>query len=171
MGNGGDMGWQQRRKHGFNAVFVTWALVGLSLAFVFSIAGPKSLHAAPQRVIIDALEYPWSAIGRVNTGGEGYCTGFLISENKVMTAAHCLYDFPEGRWRAPFEIHFIAGYQFEEYKIHSQVVSYEKARDVRPLEKVDLNYAMTDWAILTLAEPIGLKAGWLGLRMPDSRPL
>ncbi len=163
------MGWQQRHKRAFGSVSAFWALVGLSLALGFSIANPASLQAAPQRVIINALEYPWSAIGRVNTGGEGYCTGFLISENKVMTAAHCLYDFPEGRWRAPFEIHFIAGYQFEEYKIHSRVVGYEKAPGVRPLEKVDLNYAITDWAILTLAEPIGLKAGWLGLKIPNGR--
>ena len=163
------MGWEQRRKPAFRSVSALWALLGLSLAAAFSITGSGPLQAAPQRVIIDALEYPWSAIGRVNTGGEGYCTGFLIDEKKVMTAAHCLYDFPEGRWRAPFEIHFIAGYQFEEYRIHSRVVAYEKASGVRPLEKVDLNYAITDWAILTLAEPIGLKAGWLGLKMPDGR--
>ncbi|MCH8808316.1 MAG: hypothetical protein IH993_00555, partial [Proteobacteria bacterium] len=30
------------------------------------------------RMIVEAMEYPWSALGRVNTGGRGFCTGILI---------------------------------------------------------------------------------------------
>jgi protease YdgD len=75
------------------------------------------------RILVDAMEYPWSAIGRVNAGGRGYCTGFLVGPRHVMTAAHCLFDFTEGRWRGANELHFVAGYQRDQFLIHSKVAS------------------------------------------------
>jgi V8-like Glu-specific endopeptidase len=118
-----------------------------------------------QRVLVDALSYPWSAIGRVNTGGSTYCTGFLISEYHVLTAGHCLFDPRRDRWRLPSELHFVAAYQFDQILMHSPVASYGRAGGRSPAKVPDSESATRDWAILTLSEPIGRVAGWLGMKV------
>ena len=50
----------------------------------------------------------WKAVGRVDIGTEGFCTGTLIATDLVLTAAHCLFD-DAGRPRAVGEIRFRAG--------------------------------------------------------------
>ncbi len=39
---------------------------------------------------------PWEAVGRLNIGGNSFCTGALIAPDIVLTAAHCLYNSDTG---------------------------------------------------------------------------
>ena len=142
------------------------ALAAALAAFALSAAATPV--QADGRVLVEAMEYPWSAIGRVNAGGRGYCTGFLVGPRHVMTAAHCLYDFTEGRWRGANELHFVAGYQRDQFLIHSKVTDYEASGRFDVAGRRNANNAIHDWALLTLKDPIGQSAGWLGLMALNS---
>lgn len=52
--------------------------------------------------------FGWEAVGRVEIGTTGYCTGVLIAPDLVLTAAHCVYD-KNDRVVQPANLTFRAG--------------------------------------------------------------
>ncbi len=128
-----------------------------------------SRKTMPDSVIVDAREYPWSAIGRLNTGGRGYCTGILVDAYYVLTDAHCLFYRTEGRWWQPNELHFVAGYQRDTNLAHARVTGYELAPGYRAHGGVSLASILNNWALVKLEKPLGHQAGWLGLKNLDKK--
>jgi len=153
-------------NEGLRARIARWRLVAVAVFTAWGItnfAALPVLAADDDRVVVDALNYPWSAIGRVNVAGRTYCTGFLVSDRHVLTAGHCLYDQRRDRWHPPSDLHFVAAYQFDQILMHSPVAYYRHA-DGRELSNLsDIEASAQDWAVLTLHEPIGRIAGWLGM--------
>lgn len=137
----------------------------------FAGAAAPGQAAEPDPLIVNAKEYPWSAIGRVNTGGRGFCTGFMVAPQVMLTAAHCLYDFREQRWWPTSEVHFLPGYQRDTYLGHARVLAYSVAGTYQPRIEPQIESVLDDWAVVILKAPIGETVGWLGIQRLDNEIL
>ena len=76
-----------------------------------------ALDLQRRRMLTGPEHVPWRAVGRVNievrSDARGMCTGTLIGEDLVLTAAHCVVSELTGLAYAPGNIHFVAGENFE----------------------------------------------------------
>lgn len=132
---------------------------GSALIFVCWIAAPQALawnvFDEDNRVEMDSMQYPWSAIGRIENP-RGHCTGTLVAVDLVLTAAHCVLDgttrktLPESS--IVFKPNVIRGNSG--YKSHAVTIwvgTFEAEKD-----------HSSDWALIRIADPLGKSHGYLG---------
>lgn len=97
----------------------------------------------------------WDAVGRINIGTRGFCTGTLIADDLVLTAAHCLYDKTTGARVADTDLTFLAGWRngrAEAYRNVTRALAHPDYRhSAKPLDSVG-----SDLALLRLDHPIRL---------------
>ncbi|MEY8838226.1 serine protease [Cribrihabitans sp. XS_ASV171] len=129
-------------------------------------------EAIRDREPVDAGQRPWSAIGRVNFASidiRSHCTGVLIGERLVLTAAHCLRNAPRKRWIPPESLLFAAGYQRGRAVAVSDVTGYRMGSGQGRPGVFDTRIDQ-DWALLELAKPLGLEVGTLPLADAGDAP-
>jgi protease YdgD len=115
------------------------------------------IEGTDNRKPVGAKDWPWVALGQVNREIGGHCSGALIAPNLVLTAAHCLYNFNDGRMTIPMEVHFVAGYQRGEYREHAVGRSFTVSPDWDPTDAKSTENIENDWAVIELERSLSIK--------------
>lgn len=129
-------------------------------------------NAEDRRLGVNAMP-GWEAVGRLNIGGRNMCTGSLIANNLVLTAAHCLFDPSTGRRVNPAEIRFEAGLNGNRIKAARKVNKAVLHPEYR-FGGAGISQIGSDIAVLRLDSPIKdseirpLRLSWQGKSRGDT---
>ncbi|TNE63779.1 MAG: trypsin-like serine protease [Rhodobacteraceae bacterium] len=96
----------------------------------------------------------WEAVGRLDFAGRSFCTGTLITESLVLTAAHCMYDIYSKQPHKPADVTFKAGWR------NGQAQAYRDAKAIYVHPGFSLNSGdlhdrlVNDVALIELSQPV-----------------
>ena len=142
----------------------------LLLLYVFEMAMPATAVAGliqdvgQHRADVDVTRYPWSSVGKLYNETGGSCSGVVVAADKILTAAHCLFNYRSQRFISADALHFLVGYRIGRYAVHARIASYEVGEGFDPLRYGETSNA--DWAVLTATKrlPVGIEP----LKLSDS---
>lgn len=127
----------------------------LGFILCFSTIGVTAEAQTSKRKLTDREDlYGWEAVGRLDIGQRSFCTGTLIAQDLVLTAAHCALDKRTGKPYLPGEVTFRAGLSngsaLAERKV-VQIAAHPKYGANDPLTAASVR---ADVALMRLEEPI-----------------
>ncbi|MFN3955218.1 MAG: trypsin-like serine peptidase [Pararhodobacter sp.] len=98
----------------------------------------------------------WEAVGRLNLGSRAFCTATLIAPDRVLTAAHCLFDRATGAPLEPGSITFLAGWRTGRAEAIRGIRRMAIEPGFQPGNGEALDRVAADLALLELDQPIRL---------------
>ncbi len=123
------------------------------------------------RVEVDAGEAPWRSLGKLQATAGGMrtvCTATLVAADKVLTAAHCLFNRRTENFYSPSSMHFLLAFARGQHEAHGRVVSFTTGTDYDPASPDRTRGS--DWAVLTLDAKDQMPEATLPIRLAPPAP-
>ena len=117
------------------------------------------------RIRVNPNAAPWRAVGKLQATSGGLhesCTGTLIGPDTVLTAAHCVFNLRTRHNFLPESLHFLVGYDGDDYAGHAVGVRLVTGPGYDPLQPQRTRGS--DWALLTIGARLGAPDRVLAIR-------
>lgn len=133
------------------------------------LAGPRALQIIGGGVAAEG-SWPWAVLAGITSDfGAGGCTGSLIGERWVLTAAHCVVDitpgngYPDGDPKPNLRFELVVGWEpmtsdIPAYLVPEDHLFYADGDDLYAHSEYDVFYNTHDIALIRLGEPAPFQA-------------